>query len=40
MTDGSDAAFIPWAGGDPDDPLDSTVLATRTAVFPHHGLTA
>ncbi len=40
MTDGSAAAFVPWDGGDPDDPLDSTVLATRAAVFPRHGLTA
>lgn len=38
MTDGSTAAFVPWNGGDPDDPLDSTVLATRSAVFPRHGL--
>lgn len=38
MTDGSAAAFVPWDGGDPDDPLDSTVLATRAAVFPRHGL--
>jgi acetoin utilization protein AcuC len=40
MTDGRQ----PWAkpfdsGFDPDDPIDAAVLATRRAVFPHHGLT-
>lgn len=39
MTDGRD----PWPkpleqGFDPDDPVDGAVLATREAVFPHHGL--
>jgi acetoin utilization protein AcuC len=39
MTDGQDAAFTPWSSGcDPADPLDRTVLATRRAVFPLHGL--
>jgi acetoin utilization protein AcuC len=39
MTDG----FDPWPknwelGYDPADPVDQAVLATRAAVFPHHGL--
>jgi acetoin utilization protein AcuC len=39
MTDGAPATFIPFeAGYDPDDPVDRTVLATRTATFPPHGL--
>jgi acetoin utilization protein AcuC len=39
MTDGAPATFIPFeAGYDPDDPVDRTVLATRTATFPRHGL--
>jgi acetoin utilization protein AcuC len=39
MTDGADASWQPWeAGCDPADPLDRAVLATRQAVFPHHGL--
>ncbi len=41
MTDGR----TPWPkpfdqGFDPGDPIDETVLATRAAVFPHHGLIA
>ncbi|MBA3743625.1 acetoin utilization protein AcuC [Sporichthya sp.] len=39
VLDGGAAAFVPWTGGDPDDPLDQAALATRDAVFPHHGLT-
>ncbi len=40
MTDGRE----PWAkpfdsGFDPDDPVDAAVIATRSAVFPAHGLT-
>lgn len=40
MTDGRD----PWAkpfdsGFNPDDPIDAAVIATRSAVFPAHGLT-
>jgi acetoin utilization protein AcuC len=39
MTDGRDASYQPWSGGsDPADPLDRSVQATRTAVFPLHGL--
>jgi acetoin utilization protein AcuC len=39
MTDG----FDPWPknwdlGYDPADPLDAAVVATRKAVFPHHGI--
>jgi acetoin utilization protein AcuC len=38
--DGADAAFHPWdAGvGDPDDPLDRAVAATRREILPLHGL--
>ncbi len=41
MTDG----FDPWPknwdlGYDPADPVDAAVIATRKAVFPHHGLAA
>lgn len=40
MTDGRE----PWAkpfdsGFNPDDPIDAAVIATRSAVFPAHGLT-
>ncbi|NEE00347.1 acetoin utilization protein AcuC [Phytoactinopolyspora halotolerans] len=39
MTDGADAAFSDWEDGyDPADWLDQAILATRTAVFPLHGL--
>jgi len=39
MTDGAPATFTPFeAGYDPGDPVDRAVLATRTAVFPGHGL--
>jgi acetoin utilization protein AcuC len=40
LTDGATLAYRPWdAGeGDPDDPLDRAVAATRRAVFPEHGL--
>lgn len=39
MTDGADAAFRPWtAGYDPHSALDRTILATRSATFPWHGL--
>ncbi|MEZ5117945.1 MAG: acetoin utilization protein AcuC [Candidatus Nanopelagicales bacterium] len=40
MTDGRDPWPKPFESGfDPDDPIDATVLATRRAVFPLHGLT-
>jgi acetoin utilization protein AcuC len=39
MTDGHAPMVRDWAGGyDPEDPLDAAILATRAAVFPHHGL--
>jgi len=39
MTDGHHPAPRPWSGGyDPADPVDRAILATRRAVFPHHGL--
>ncbi|MFT4010626.1 MAG: acetoin utilization protein AcuC [Nocardioidaceae bacterium] len=39
MTDGRPAAYKDWtAGYDPDSWLDRTILATRQAVFPLHGL--
>jgi acetoin utilization protein AcuC len=39
MTDGHHPAPRPWSGGhDPADPIDQAILATRRAVFPHHGL--
>lgn len=39
MTDGAEPVMTDWTGGyDPGDPLDQAILATRRAVFPHHGL--
>ena len=39
MTDGAPAKFVPFeAGYDPGDPIDQTIMATREAVFPLHGL--
>ena len=39
MTDGADGAWKDFDGGyDPANRLDQAVLATRRAVFPHHGL--
>jgi acetoin utilization protein AcuC len=39
MTDGRDPSYRPWSEGyDPDAWLDREVNATRTAVFPLHGL--
>ena len=39
MTDGDDANYSPFDGGyDPADPVDRAVMATRSAVFPAHGL--
>jgi acetoin utilization protein AcuC len=39
MTDGDDGHYVPFEGGyDPADPVDRAVMATRSAVFPSHGL--
>ncbi len=39
MTEGALATFRPWsAGWDPADDVDRAIRATRTAVYPHHGL--
>jgi acetoin utilization protein AcuC len=39
MTDGRSAAYRDWSAGyDPDAWLDRAIHATRTAVFPSHGL--
>ena len=40
MTDGAEATYVPWPGGagNPDDPLDRAVAATRRAIWPLHGL--
>ncbi|BBJ41948.1 hypothetical protein SSPO_046660 [Streptomyces antimycoticus] len=40
MTDGREPSWREFAesGYDPADRLDQAILATRRAVFPHHGL--
>jgi len=39
MTDGSPAQYPSFESGhDPADPVDQAIMATRTAVFPDHGL--
>jgi acetoin utilization protein AcuC len=39
MTDGRPATFLRWTDGyDPAAPIDRAIRATRTAVFPEHGL--
>lgn len=40
LTDGTEPTYHPWdAGeGDPDDPVDRAIAASRRAVFPEHGL--
>jgi acetoin utilization protein AcuC len=39
MTEGAPASFAPFSSGyDPGDPVDRAILATRSAVFPLHGL--
>ncbi len=39
MTDGAQAQYPSFESGyDPADPVDQTIMATRTAVFPDHGL--
>ena len=40
MTDGAPAEYTPFeSGADPADAVDQAILATRQAVFGHHGLT-
>jgi acetoin utilization protein AcuC len=39
MTDGAPVSYTPFEHGyDPDDPVDRSILATRNAVFPSHGM--
>jgi acetoin utilization protein AcuC len=40
LSDGNEPTYLAWdAGeGDPDDPIDRAIAATRRAVFPEHGL--
>jgi acetoin utilization protein AcuC len=39
MTDGTPAVFTPFSAGyDPADPVDRAIMATRSTVFPLHGL--
>ena len=39
MTEGAQARYASFESGyDPADPLDQAILATRTAVFPEHGI--
>ncbi len=39
MTEGAPATYTDYeAGHDPADPVDRAIMATRKAVFPHHGL--
>ena len=41
MTDGEPGVFVSFSSGaDPGDPVDRTILRTRSAVFPSHGLSA
>lgn len=41
MTDGASARYVPFSSGlDPDDPVDRSIMRTRSAVFAHHGLVA
>ncbi|MGQ0630913.1 MAG: acetoin utilization protein AcuC [Sporichthyaceae bacterium] len=42
MTDGLTEGLVyrPWDGADSSDPVDRAVMATRTAVFRHHGMEA
>src|SRR5215472_6237216 len=41
MTDGASARYVPFSSGiDPGDPVDRSIMRTRTAVFPAHGLLA
>jgi acetoin utilization protein AcuC len=39
MTEGSEPKYARFASGyDPADPIDRAIMATRSAVFPEHGL--
>jgi acetoin utilization protein AcuC len=39
MTEGGPATFADYdSGHGPADPVDRAIMATRRAVFPHHGL--
>jgi acetoin utilization protein AcuC len=39
MTDGAAADFVPFESGyDPGHAIDRAIMATRSAVFPAHGL--
>jgi acetoin utilization protein AcuC len=39
MTDGATASYAAFeAGHDPADPVDRSIMATRKATFPQHGL--
>ena len=39
MTDGAPARYVPFSSGmDPGDPVDRSIMRTRTAVFAAHGL--
>jgi len=39
MTDGAPATFVPFESGyDPADPADQAIMATRSEIFPRHGL--
>jgi acetoin utilization protein AcuC len=41
MTDGAPLRFASFSSGfDPDDPVDRSIMRTRSAVFAHHGLVA
>jgi acetoin utilization protein AcuC len=41
MTDGALARYVPFSSGvDPGDPVDRSIMRTRTAVFAAHGLLA
>jgi acetoin utilization protein AcuC len=41
MTDGVSAHYVPFTSGmDPDDPVDRSIMRTRSAVFAAHGLLA
>ena len=41
MTDGASARYVPFSSGlDPGDPVDRSIMRTRSAVFASHGLHA